>query len=290
MARAKQDLSGVWPRLRLTITSRPWRGISGAFAAIGATWTLVELASYFLDDPTWLSTRWWLPAVVVVAAVGWIAAAWHPTKVGFNLATTDTHIQIWFGDLFRSPGHRVIAVNEFFDSEIGPIVASTSLHGQVIGRHFAGHEPDFDEAVSQDLDDKTPRLVPDRPRGKTNAYEIGTTARIVTNDGSHYLLVALTTTDPETHEADADVTQLWDALLQMWDTARQRANGDTISVPLIGSGLARVGLPPVALLQLLVLSLVTSTKIRKVAGDVQFVIHDDLYDELDLRIIKKTWT
>ncbi len=278
-----------WGRLWFSVRTNYWRGLAGAFAAIGVGWSVVELTSFFMDDPAWLDDLPWLALVVGVGLVGGLAAAWRPTRVRFNLATTDTRVEIRFGDLFESSGHRVIPVNEFFDSEVGEIVSADSLHGQLIRRHFDGREADFDAAVAEALAGTDAQPVSGRAAGKTDAYEIGTTARLVVED-SGYLLVAVTTMNPTTHEAFADVTQLWKALLSMWDTARARAGGDTISVPLIGSGLARVGIPPHALLQLLVLALVVSTKQKKVARDARIVLHADLFESIDLRPIKKEWT
>jgi len=277
----------VWSRLWFSVKKEWLRGLERGLAALGIGWTIVEIVDFFWHDPDWLNNGQVLVLLLVVASSSAALSAYRPMKVKFRLHATDTTIEICFGDLFTASGHRVIPVNECFDSELGLVVAESTLHGQFVKRCDGGGAA-FDAQVDDALAGRTHDLFDQRPRGKTKRYPVGTTAKVKIGEES-YLLVAVTKTDPATHQASTDFEQFWSALIGLWRSARATAGGDVIAVPLIGSGLARVGLPPLSLLQTIILSLIVETKKQKVANLVQFVLPIDKYEAIDLRHVKKEW-
>src|SRR6201999_1534633 len=83
-----------------------------------------------------------------------------------------------------------------------------------------------------------------RSQGRTRSFPIGTTAVIYEGAQKHYL-VALTKTDPQTSLANAGIEELWKALGDLWNKVRETAGGDPVAIPLLGSGLARIGIEPI---------------------------------------------
>ncbi|TPG51435.1 hypothetical protein EAH75_04550 [Rhodanobacter glycinis] len=211
-----------------------------------------------------------------------------PTSVSWKVATTDSTIEVCFGNLFDQDGIRLIPVNDYFDSKLGKPVAPKSLHGQLIERGFGGHPDAFDRSVDAELA-KTSFSVITTAQGKDKVYPVGTTA-MVEAAKERYLLFALAKSDPIDHKATADVPQMFVALAAAWHRARAESNGETVNVPLVGTGQSGVDLPTREALNALILSIITATKAKRVAGRIRIVLYDDRKDAVDLRDVKKYWS
>jgi len=184
-------------------------------------------------------------------------------------------------------GFRAIAVNEFFDSEIGLPVSEKSLHGIFLSKCFGGHRQAFNHIVEEELKD-SPRENVTRPQGKLRRYPIGTTATIPVNK-DRYLCFALTKTEIDTCKANADVPTLWSALNGLWQKARISLGGSALVLPLVGSGLSGIGLPTSELLDLIILSVITESKRRQITTCVRIILKPDFYDDVDLKEVKQHW-
>ena len=68
------------------------------------------------------------------------------------------------------------------------------------------------------------------------------------------------------------------------------AGGAPVVVPLVGSGVSGVGLPPRELLDLIILSAITETKKQQIATCIRIVLAPDRFDEIDLKEIKRYWS
>jgi hypothetical protein len=131
---------------------------------------------------------------VLVAGIIWFIAYSYETRlVSFLVPTTDSRINIRFGDLLTEPTDWLIGVGEFFDSDVGHLVAQESLHGKFIAKVFNGDAPKFRAAVEAALVGanaiQTPRSIQPSLR-----YEIGTTA-VLPNGAWKAFLVAMSYSD-----------------------------------------------------------------------------------------------
>lgn len=270
----------------LGIKRRPFKFFSEILLAYSAIWTLIESASYFFSEIKLQGIRCYFVLVGVSILIACMRAYQH-RSISFKIGHSNTKVTILFGDLFNRKGHIAIPVNEFFDSELGLPVSPKSLHGIVINKFFGGHPLSFDQLVATDLANNAGQDI-QRVGGKSRKYPIGTTASIKTN--SHqFLLFALSTTDITTFKASATVPDLVQALQGLCAKARVVLGGEKLIVPLVGSGLSGVGLPANQLLQLILLVLVDETKKNQFAFDIEIVIHDDRFDEVDLLLTENHW-
>jgi hypothetical protein len=128
-----------------------------------------------------------------------------------------------------------------------------------------------------------------RSTGRRWRYKIGTTA-VVEANSHRFLCVALTKTDLTTLKASADVCQFWDAMRGILRKCRTEANGDGMALPLIGSGLAGIGLPPMHLLQLMILAIIEESKQAKVCTEIRIVLPENRFDLIDLASIEHLWS
>jgi hypothetical protein len=270
----------------LGIRKHPWDAFVCFFASFSVLWTLVEGLTYFVPDLD-LHGIPSLAAVLVIGAIYSVSKVRRPSSVTFNISHTNTKIAIKFSDLFKEEGVRVIAVNEFFDSEIGLPVSGRSLHGIFLSKCFGGHPQAFDKMILDDLA-QIGYETETRIQGKLRKYPIGTTALVPVNT-DRYLCFALCRTELATCKAQADVPTLWRALEGLYSKARNCLGGAPLVLPLVGSGLSGIGLPARDLLDLIVLSLITESKQKQVTTLIKIILTFDRFEEIDLSEIKRYW-
>lgn len=270
----------------LGIRKHPRKAFVYFFASFSVLWTIIEGLTHFI--PT-LDLRG-IPTLCVVIVIGLGYAAYkirRPLSVSFNISHTNTKLEIKFSDIFEEDGVRAIAVNEFFDSEIGLPVSERSLHGIFITKCFGGHRESFDKMITDELTQMTYETN-QRSQGKDRKYPIGTTA-LVTVNTDRYMCFALCRTDLTTCKAEADVPTLWRALEGLYSKARNSLGGAPLVLPLVGSGLSGVGLPARDLLDLIVLSVITESKHKQITTLIKIVLTSDRFEEIDLGEIERYW-
>lgn len=185
-------------------------------------------------------------------------------------------------------GHKVVAVNEFFDSQLGDHVARSSLHGQAIMRLFGSDSKKFEKAVDSGMTADALEEV-DRESGRTRRYPIGTTA-VLDMGSSRLFLPALGRTETDSLEAYSSFEDFWHALDQLWRAARAGCNGEDLTMPLLGAGLSRVGLSNNDLLSVTLLSLALATRNGgTITHSVHILLTREVLEELDLSQVAPDW-
>lgn len=269
------------------VGKHPWKTAQHIFTSFSVLFTFVKIITQFFPSIKIEGTAPLMAGVAVSVAWG-LHRVWKPSSTSFDISNCNTTIEVRFGDLFAYEGLRIIAVSEFFDSEIGKPVSDKSVHGIFLKRCFGGHPESFDAQIDKELEKVQFRDIPDKIGGKTRCYPIGTTA-LVTVNSDKYIIFAFTQTDPATCKVHADVKVMWDALHSLWDRARIESGGHSVNLPLVGSGLSGLGLPTRDLLNLLILSAITETKARQITDRIRIVLHQSKFEDVDLRDIKKHW-
>lgn len=268
------------------IAGHPWKTAGYVFTAFSVLFTIIRGVTHFVPG---VEIQGALPlTVVIIASVCYgLKEVWKPSEVKIKIATTNTTIEVLFGDLFEQDGIRAIAVSEFFDTKLGSPVSEKSLHGIFVKRFFGGGTESLEKQLDHQLQG-IPGSVVEKMEGKTKSFPIGTTALILVNQ-DRYLLFALAKADPVTCKVCSDVTMMWVALSQLWQRTRIEAGGYPLNLPLVGSGLSGLGLPTRDLLNLIILSAITETKAKQVTSTIRIVLHRERFEELDLREVKAHW-
>lgn len=265
----------------------PLKAAGYVFSSFSMIFTLIKALNHFVPEVK-IEGLVALLSVVSISVVIGLKKVWKPSKIDICVANCATRIEVVFGDLFAQEGIRAVAVNDFFDSELGKPVSDRSLHGMLIQKCFGGHPEPFDKQVSAQLAGVASTTVVEKVEGKNQQYAIGTTAMLEANS-DRYLVFALAHSDPQTCKANADVTMMWNALNKLWARARVECGGHSLNLPLVGSGLSGLGLPTRDLLNLLILSAITVTKASEITTRIRIVLHRDRFNDLDLRDVKKHW-
>jgi len=266
--------------------SHPWKTLQYTFACFSVIFTLVRGITHFIPA---IKIEGTLPLALAVgiSVVYGLVKVWKPSRIEIPIANCNTVIEVVFGDLFTQDGIRVIAVSEYFDSKLGRPVSDKSVHGMFLQKCFGGHPEPFDKQVDEQLRNVTSCVV-EKVEGKSKCYPIGSTVLITVNQ-DRYLAFASSKADPKTCKVYADVGMMWEALHALWQRVRIEANGDAVNLPLVGSGLAGLGLPARDLLNLIILSAITETKVKEVTQRIQIVLHRSRFHELNLSDITKHW-
>jgi hypothetical protein len=207
--------------------------------------------------------------------------------ITFKLENTNTIVKIVFGNLFKQDGHKIISVNEFFDSKIGDNVSPNSLHGVFIQKILGGHSDIFNQLVDKDIQNEPYEII-ERANGRNKRYSIGTTSQIEYN-GYKYFLFAFCRTNLTSLKAEGNVQDMWVALDGLWRKVRIYAGGTPVNIPVVGSGLSGVGLPINHLIQIILMSILKATKEREITSQICIVINESLYEEVEIDIIKTLW-
>lgn len=212
---------------------------------------------------------------------------WKISNTVIKVPTTDTKIEVLFGSLFAQEGLRGIGMTRYFESELGAPVSEISLHGQFLQQFSKGETKGFDEQLKKQLGGVSSEDVK-KTTGKTKSYPIGTTA-LIECKRDKYIVFAFAEADPKTCKASSDLNKWEIAMRELWTRARIESGGHPLNIPLIGSGLSGIGLPARELLNLIVLSAITETKLRKITQTIRIILHRDQFEEIDLRKTKKYW-
>ncbi|REF03034.1 macro domain-containing protein [Cupriavidus plantarum] len=220
-----------------------------------------------------------LGLVVLCSVLTGFLLSWpRPIEVEFN--SPNTKIRIVKGDLLVQDKHLVIGVSDTFDTEPPKIIATTSVQGQAQAKLFNGDFKHLDALLDQALV-AAPKTGSITKPGKTDKYGVGTVA-VVRNDPRLVFFLAYTEMDTQ-NNASATVDGVWKSLASLWHAVSVHGNGDAVSIPVIGGGLARLSsvLPAQDSIRLIALSFMFASRQNRVCEELRIVVHPKDYDKLD---------
>ena len=278
-------LKSIW----IGVVQHYWRVIKSVFICYSVLWTIVESTAFFLRSNNSPDPPLWKFAIIgVISILFGVVYSRQKRNITIKTNSFDTKIKVCFGDIFGEDGLIAISVNEFFDSIVDDKhVSSNSLHGILIRKYFGGQPEGFDSCVDKALAQEQYQDI-QRNSGRTRKYQIGTTALVTANDKA-FLCVALAKTDIESLKANANVSQLWDAMVGLLQKARIVSNGRDLSIPLLGGGLSGVGLLPVQIILMIIMAAYEESKKQKICDTIKIVLPENRFEDIDLSIIESNW-
>lgn len=151
-----------------------------------------------------------------------------------KLIINNTEVNILFGDIFKCEGKKVIAFNEYFDTQVDDvIIAKKSLNGQLIINGLIDKN-EFDKLVNNN-----DVLVKDmnyskRKQGKTQKYKLGQIQPY-----KDFFALAFTYFNDD-NEAHLYSNQYSNCLLEMWKQLNKYYAQEEVNIPLLGAGITRI--------------------------------------------------
>lgn len=217
-------------------------------------------------------------------------SVWPRTSFRRYFAVPGTTITVAVGDLFQQKGHLIIGMNDTFDTDTDTdsVIARSSVQGQLLDREYHGDLAHLD----RDLEKALRGVVPlhrekrsERPQGKLVRYPVGTVAVTGRRD-RRYFCVAYSSAGNDNY-VRSSVDDMWLSLSEVWKAVRRHGERGTVSIPVIGAGLARISnLSSSDLIRLILISYLASSREAVIADHLQVVIHPAQVAKMNLRDIE----
>jgi hypothetical protein len=207
------------------------------------------------------------------------------TKINVTIEGSDVTIKV--GDIFQEPDFKVIAFNEYFDTQVdNKIISENSLNGVFIKEHLDIAVAALDEHIaSYDFDkDEILGANENRKQGKKLRHQIGSIC--IYKD---YLLTAFTKFD-DSNKALITMPEYLEFLINFWDRVNRVYAQKNVSTPIFGSGITRIqghkNISDEDLLKIMLWTFRISEMRFKYPARLTIIVHKDKIDKINLLDIK----
>lgn len=267
------------------------RLVSSFMIVFGFLWLLIEPAALFF--PGTLEFGWLgYFGLVLVSLAGVIVLRLPPKVISKALSSPDSLIKIKVGDLFDEPEHLVIGTNDVFDTELGDIIKPSSVQGQFLTRIYKGDRAKLDADIEAALESHRheKREDPHKVQGKRWRYPIGTTIALGPLDSRYFLTAYGRMENGLKLKCTSDADSIWLSLSRLWEEVRLKGQGKPVAIPVIGSDLARTGLPRMALIKMIIISFIVASKKQFVTRQLTVVVYPEDLNSVNLYDLKEFLT
>jgi hypothetical protein len=254
-------------------------------AAFGAVSAVIQFVGQLFPRAFPQPGRVTLGAVAL--CVTWAAVRAYPrTRVHREFTRPDMTVVIERGDLFDRPEHLVVGFSDTFDTTVGAggPVSAASVQGQLLDRLYGGNPEHLDRDLAAALRGVRPQSRERRdrkPLGKLTRYPVGTVAAL--GGGPRLVFAVAYSRLGNDGVAHSSVEDLWFSLNRLWDAVYQHGQQDSVAVPLIGAGLARLSfLGEEDILRLIVLSFVVRSRERRICRELRVVVRPGDLRKIDM--------
>lgn len=256
----------------------------GAVAAIGGGLSLVLI---FVTIPENVKITTGLICAIVLGLIYIYYWASSKSLTEVELKIESTAIVVKSGDIFKQPGLKVIAFNEYFDTKVDDIIIShNSLNGIFINRHLPKTLVDLDRHLKEYLFEESEVLEVNEKRinGKKQKYDIGTIC--VYDD---FILAAFSKFN-DRNQACLTMPEYLEFLIKFWDSVNRVYAQQSVSVPIFGSGITRIkehrNISDEELLKIMLWTFRISEMRFKHPAKLSIIIHKDKISQISLLDIK----
>ena len=218
------------------LTKQVRASISYSLFGIGLISTLMTILGFSLG--TWFASYCVRILIVLGIGIAIFFGAYHYIGVTYkdkiDLVIGTTPVSIVCGNIFNTPGWKVVGCDTHFDTRVDDIVISkSSLHGQLVLNH--GSKQDIEDAVEK----KARKLNLQKNSNGQYDFELGTVVKYESNiDNETYFMLALTKLDDQ-YKAYTNMADYEQMLMKMWSEIDSLYARHDIVLPLLGTGITR---------------------------------------------------
>lgn len=270
-----------------------WNILQSVLTALGVIFLFVESYEVITDDNIRLSFVCFL-SVIAASGISYFLLDGHflngflKTEIEIPSPDLDTKIFVKFGNLFEEEGWKAVGVNDFFDSRVDEdLVSSKSLHGYVINTFWPDNRADWQKQINSSLRGVAGGKVT-RSKGNECRYPVGTTG-ISKSEGQKFLFVALGKTDITNNVTSANGEMLISAVRGMLAKARAVCSYEPLNIPLMGSGLARVGIKNSVILDLIITAILEESRQGRITGEITVIVPHEKEGQINLKNHVRNW-
>lgn len=270
-------------------------GIFSIYSAVIAFFLLfdfipTDIKSNFNETCPFLMRNQWICGVIaIILSIGIYFWVWHRLNKlqSVNIKIDGCDVCIKVGDLFSEPDLKVIAFNEYFDTQVDDkIIASASLNGIYINKFFPNNIQELDEIITKNIseEDLVEKDSVRKKGGKTKKYKLSTLV-----EHEDFILTAFTRFD-ENNRAYLSMPDYIEFLINFWDRINQVYAQRSVSVPIFGSGITRIkehrNISDEELLKIMLWTFKLSETKFKYPAKLTIVIHEPKLKEIDLSVMQ----
>jgi len=257
-----------------------WKNYLAVLGTIGIFTSFLTIFLTIKDDwKVWIGIAFLV--FIITIFVYFLYQANHSNNI--QLIIKGIKINIFYGDIFNSQGLKLIPFNEYFDTLVdNKIIAENTLNGRFIKRYYPTIA-NLDKQISSALNNKPYATNDSRSVGKKMKYELGTTIEV----DNQYILTAFTRFDTE-NRAYLTKGEYLLFLDNLWKEINRVYAQRNINIPLIGSGISRIGndLKLQDYLEQILNSLKLSNLDNAYNTQINIVLHKSIFEEINLFEIK----
>lgn len=255
-------------------------------SVIGSTLSVIVL---FADIPNdWKLPGGWifLALLALIYLAIWI---WSNNLNSIDINVEGSNVTVKVGDIFKQPGLKAIAFNEYFDTQVDDkIIGDASVNGIFIKKHLDVPVEELDRHIENYAFDCSEILGEndERKQGKKMRYQIGTVCLY-----KDYLLTAFSKFD-NNNRAHLTMPEYLEFLINFWDRVNNVYAQKSVSTTIFGSGITRIkghkNISEEDLLKIMLWTFRISEMRFKYPAKLTIVIHKDKIDQINLLDIKST--
>ncbi|TNI89289.1 macro domain-containing protein [Aeromonas sobria] len=203
-----------------------------------------------------------------------------------NVTIDGSQVTIKTGDIFKEEDIKIIAFNEYFDTQVDDkIISKRSLNGIYIENHSNKSQQELDQIIDSYEFDDGDLLESNVCRiGKNKRFKLG--AICVIDD---FALVAFSKFDKH-NKAVLTMPEYIEFLINFWDSINKIYSQKNVSVPIFGSGITRIkehkNISDEELLKIMLWTFRISEMRFKYPAKLNIIIHKDKIDSINLLDIK----
>ena len=257
-----------------------WVNFKGKVSWISSLATLALIFVNVPEKSKYTAGLIFLFGLFAFYVVGWYRA--NHLKV-VNLDIEGSTVTVKAGDLFKEQDFKVIAFNEYFDTQVDDeIISAKSLNGIFINEHLPESIDDLEQYLEKYRfeDGDLAALNEGRRIGKKQKYEIGTAC--VYKD---FILVAFAKFD-DANMAVLTMPEYLAFLIKFWDKINKVYAQKSVSVPVFGSGITRIkehkNIDDEDLLKIMLWTFRISEMRFKYPAKLTIVVHESKIDKVNL--------
>jgi hypothetical protein len=224
----------------------------------------------------------------VVSLIYGIARALPKTRISHCYKDIDVTLNVVIGDILADGGQIVVGFSDTFDTDIadGVIISPTSLQGKLLATKFNDDRQNLDSQLAASLAsnrDFTSERRNNKAKGKLKRYPIGTVATLTAPDDSSKIYGLAYSKMGNDLVAESSVHYLWDSLGQLWEAVYTNGQRKPISIPLLGTELARINaLDRESILRMILLSFMARSREKLVCKELTLYIYPPDRDYINM--------
>jgi hypothetical protein len=258
---------------------------SNSLAALGVLSAGIQfITSFYRAFPPYPAITF---SATAAACLAWgFAKAFPRSAYIHRMASADITLSVVVGDLFDQKTHIVVGFSDTFDTSVAGelVIDGSSVQGQLLRRRYGDDQHRLDRELSAALSAVMPvkrESRAEKPHGKLARYPMGTVAVLGTPQRRIFAIAYGRMGNDMV--ARSPVEDLWYCLNQLWGAIDRKGQRGPVSVPIMGSGLARVdSLGHENLLRLIVLSFVAYSRTKVACHELRIVIRPEDVARIDL--------